>query len=60
MLRGDEPYKYRWCPETVHNERFLMAGPLTAPLMTAAACHSTARHTAKKVLRKDPATQQHG
>ena len=27
MLRGDEPYKYRWCPETVHNERLLMAGP---------------------------------
>lgn len=60
MLRGDEPYKYRWCPETVHNERFLMAGPLAVPLMTAAVCHSTARHTAKKVLRKDPATRQHG
>ncbi|MFE7166158.1 GNAT family N-acetyltransferase [Streptomyces sp. NPDC057616] len=59
MLRGDEPYKYRWCPETVHNERLLMAGPLGAPLLAASVAHATARRTAKKVLRRKPGPQAH-
>ncbi|MFI6564643.1 GNAT family N-acetyltransferase [Streptomyces sp. NPDC050534] len=60
LLRGDEPYKYRWCPETVHNERLLMAGPLAAPLLAASVSHATARRAAKKVLRRKPELQAHG
>ncbi|WP_405872601.1 GNAT family N-acetyltransferase [Streptomyces sp. NBC_00005] len=60
MLRGDEPYKYRWCPETVHNQRFLLAGVPTVPLLAATAGHSAARHSAKKVLRRKPAVQDQG
>ncbi|MFR0352695.1 GNAT family N-acetyltransferase [Streptomyces sediminimaris] len=60
LLRGDEPYKYRWCPRTVHNERLLMAGPLTAPLLAASVSHATARRTAKKVLRGRAGDRAHG
>ncbi|MCX4880913.1 MULTISPECIES: GNAT family N-acetyltransferase [unclassified Streptomyces] len=60
LLRGDEPYKYRWCPETVHNQRFLLAGRRTVPLLAASACHSGARHGAKKVLRRKAAAQDQG
>lgn len=54
LLRGDEPYKYRWCPETVVNQRFLLARRRTAPLLAAAAGEADARQRAKKLLRKDP------
>jgi hypothetical protein len=59
LLRGDEPYKYRWSPQTVHNERFLLAHPLTAPLLAAALSHAAARRTAKRVLRRN-AGPRHG
>ncbi|MCD9872242.1 GNAT family N-acetyltransferase [Streptomyces guryensis] len=53
LLRGDEPYKYRWCPETVFNQRFLLAGRRTLPLLAATLCHDAARRGAKKVLRRN-------
>lgn len=60
LLRGDEPYKYRWCPETVVNQRFLLAGRGTAPLLAATACHAAARRGARMVLRRSAASQDHG
>lgn len=37
LLRGNEPYKYRWHPESVVNQRLLLARRRTAPLLAAAA-----------------------
>ncbi|MDF3143436.1 MULTISPECIES: GNAT family N-acetyltransferase [unclassified Streptomyces] len=51
LLRGAEPYKYRWHPETVPNQRFLLARRRTVPLLAAAAGEAAARHRAKQVLR---------
>ncbi|MBP2050407.1 CelD/BcsL family acetyltransferase involved in cellulose biosynthesis [Streptomyces griseochromogenes] len=53
LLRGKEPYKYRWDPRTVVNQRFLLARRRTAPLLAAAAGEAAARGWAKKVLRRD-------
>ncbi|MFG3346612.1 GNAT family N-acetyltransferase [Streptomyces sp. NPDC048018] len=33
MLRGTEPYKHHWRPETVPNQRLMLAGRATAPLL---------------------------
>ncbi|MEU7030090.1 GNAT family N-acetyltransferase [Streptomyces sp. SBR177] len=33
MLRGTEPYKHHWRPETVPNQRLMMAAPGSAPLL---------------------------
>ncbi|MFF5565937.1 GNAT family N-acetyltransferase [Streptomyces sp. NPDC012623] len=33
MLRGNEPYKHHWRPETLRNQRLLLAGPALAPLL---------------------------
>ncbi|MFF4804084.1 GNAT family N-acetyltransferase [Streptomyces sp. NPDC001351] len=49
LLRGDEPYKYRWCPETVSNQRFLLAARRTVPLLAATLCDAAARRGAKKL-----------
>lgn len=54
LLRGDEPYKYRWHPETVPNQRFLLARRRTVPLLAAAAGEAAARRRAKKLLRGEP------
>ncbi|QOV38232.1 GNAT family N-acetyltransferase [Streptomyces ferrugineus] len=51
MLRGAEPYKYRWCPDTAVNQRFLLARRRTRPLLAAAAAQDAARRRAKKLLR---------
>ncbi|MFE5815700.1 GNAT family N-acetyltransferase [Streptomyces sp. NPDC056479] len=58
MLRGDEPYKYRWCPERAVNQRFLLARRRTLPLLAAAIAEDAARRRAKKLLRdrSGPAT----
>ncbi|GHG93963.1 GNAT family N-acetyltransferase [Streptomyces lanatus] len=53
MLRGDEPYKYRWCPDTAVNQRFLLSRRRTHPLLVAATAEAAARHRAKQLLRKD-------
>ncbi|MDN3022787.1 GNAT family N-acetyltransferase [Streptomyces sp. S.PB5] len=48
LLRGTEPYKYRWRPETVVNQRFLLARRRTAPLLAAAAGEAAARRRARE------------
>ncbi len=55
LLRGDEPYKYRWRPEPVVSQRFLLARRRTAPLLAAAAGEAAARRRAKRILRDNPA-----
>ncbi|AZQ34873.1 GNAT family N-acetyltransferase [Streptomyces cyaneochromogenes] len=59
LLRGAEPYKYRWHPETVTNQRFLLARRRTLPLLALAAGEAAARRRAKKVLRGDPGPAGH-
>ncbi|MBT2416301.1 GNAT family N-acetyltransferase [Streptomyces sp. ISL-22] len=59
LLRGDEPYKYRWHPDTVANQRFLLARRRTVPLLAAAAGEAAARRTAKKILRGSPGAADH-
>jgi hypothetical protein len=49
LLRGDEPYKHRWCPETVVNQRFLLARRRTAPLLAAAVGEAAARGWAREI-----------
>ncbi|WP_155056829.1 GNAT family N-acetyltransferase [Streptomyces blattellae] len=51
LLRGNEPYKYRWHPESVVNQRLLLARRRTAPLLAAAAGEAAARGRAKVILR---------
>ncbi|AOR37345.1 glycosyl transferase family 1 [Streptomyces fodineus] len=52
LLRGTEPYKYRWDPQTVVNQRLLLARKRTAPLLAAAAGDATARGWGRTVLRR--------
>lgn len=59
LLRGDEPYKYRWHPESVTNQRFLLARRRTLPLLALAAGEAAARHRAKQVLRGNPGAADH-
>ncbi|MGW2647717.1 GNAT family N-acetyltransferase [Streptomyces sp. NPDC001393] len=55
LLRGRESYKYRWFPETVVNQRLLLARRRTAPLLAAAVCGAAAREGAKRLLRRTTA-----
>ncbi|MFF0969524.1 GNAT family N-acetyltransferase [Streptomyces sp. NPDC003703] len=50
LLRGDEPYKHRWRPRPVANERLLLARRHTAPLLSAVRC-ATAGRTRARDLR---------
>ncbi|MFI7414739.1 GNAT family N-acetyltransferase [Streptomyces sp. NPDC049627] len=59
LLRGDEPYKYRWHPESAPNQRFLLARRRTLPLLAVAAGEGAARHRARKVLRHTRGTADH-
>lgn len=52
LLRGDEPYKHHWRPETVVSQRLLMARRRTAPLLQAALCDAAARRRGKEVVRR--------
>ncbi|WP_217208238.1 GNAT family N-acetyltransferase [Streptomyces sp. AC550_RSS872] len=54
LLRGDEPYKYRWHPKRVVNQRLLLARRRTAPLLAAAVAEAGARQRVKRVLRREP------
>ncbi|MFB6752872.1 GNAT family N-acetyltransferase [Streptomyces sp. NPDC056353] len=51
LLRGDEPYKHRWRPAPVPNQRLLLARRRTAPLLAAALCDAAARRRGKELLR---------
>ncbi|MFI8961165.1 GNAT family N-acetyltransferase [Streptomyces sp. NPDC053493] len=52
MLRGTEPYKHHWRPETVRNQRLLLAGRATAPLLWARAGAARARSWAAGQVRE--------
>ncbi|MGW3488389.1 GNAT family N-acetyltransferase [Streptomyces sp. NPDC001054] len=43
LLRGTEPYKSHWRPDTVVNQRLLLATRRTAPLLWLRTAHATAR-----------------
>ncbi|WP_108986726.1 GNAT family N-acetyltransferase [Streptomyces coelicoflavus] len=59
LLRGDEPYKHRWCPEPVPNQRLLLARRRTAPLLAAALCDAAARRRGKDLLRRREERREH-
>ncbi len=50
LLRGNEPYKHHWRPETVVNQRLLLARRRTAPLLAAVVCDVAARRRGKELL----------
>ncbi|MFF6863323.1 GNAT family N-acetyltransferase [Streptomyces ardesiacus] len=52
LLRGDEPYKHRWRPDPVPNQRLLLTRRRTAPLLAAALCDAAARRRGKELLRR--------
>ncbi|GAB2743298.1 GNAT family N-acetyltransferase [Streptomyces bullii] len=51
LLRGDEPYKRRWRPEPVVNQRLLLARRRTVPLLSAVACEVAARNRGRELVR---------
>ncbi|MEU6805925.1 GNAT family N-acetyltransferase [Streptomyces neyagawaensis] len=51
LLRGAEPYKLRWRPDTVVNQRLLLARRRTAPILSAVACDAAARERGKELVR---------
>ncbi|GGW27704.1 glycosyl transferase family 1 [Streptomyces caelestis] len=51
LLRGDEPYKRRWRPEPVVNQRLLLARRRTTPLLWAVVCEVAARGRARELVR---------
>ncbi|MEV5433856.1 GNAT family N-acetyltransferase [Streptomyces sp. NPDC052701] len=51
LLRGDEPYKRRWRPEPVVNQRFLLARRRTAPLLSAVLCEAATRGRGRELVR---------
>ncbi|MFI6644667.1 GNAT family N-acetyltransferase [Streptomyces sp. NPDC050504] len=51
MLRGTEPYKDHWCPETVGNRRILLAGRRTAPLLALLVARARGRAWAADTAR---------
>ncbi|MCX4801021.1 GNAT family N-acetyltransferase [Streptomyces sp. NBC_01214] len=52
FLRGNEPYKNHWRPETVVNRRFLLSTAALAPLLRVHESQVTGREWAVDVLRE--------
>jgi CelD/BcsL family acetyltransferase involved in cellulose biosynthesis len=52
LLRGNEPYKHHWRPETVANQRLLLARRRTAPLMSAVVGYVASRRRGKELLSR--------
>lgn len=52
MLRGNEPYKHHWRPETVRNRRLLLARGLLAPSLRLIAAHAAARDRAAVLVNE--------
>lgn len=52
MLRGNEPYKHHWRPETVRNQRLLLARGLTAPSLRLVAAGAAARERAAVLVNE--------
>ncbi|MEU4146392.1 GNAT family N-acetyltransferase [Streptomyces parvulus] len=60
LLRGDEPYKHHWRPDTVPNQRLLLARRRTAPLLAAALGDAAARRRGKALLRQPERKERDG
>ncbi|MCX4983112.1 GNAT family N-acetyltransferase [Streptomyces sp. NBC_00572] len=54
MLRGTEAYKHHWRPETVGNQRLMLSGRGTAPLLRLRASAADARRWAARQARERP------
>ncbi|MEV6326686.1 GNAT family N-acetyltransferase [Streptomyces sp. NPDC051909] len=52
MLRGTESYKHHWRPETVPNQRLMLAGPGAAPLLWLRAGAANGRRWAAEQARE--------
>ncbi|WP_374214501.1 GNAT family N-acetyltransferase [Streptomyces sp. Je 1-79] len=52
MLRGTEPYKQHWRPETVRNQRLMLTGRGTAPLLWLRAGAADGRRWAARQARE--------
>ncbi|WP_405616849.1 GNAT family N-acetyltransferase [Streptomyces sp. NBC_01508] len=52
MLRGNEPYKHHWRPETVCNQRLLLARGLLSPSLRLIAAHAAARGRAAVLVNE--------
>ncbi|KQX13672.1 glycosyl transferase family 1 [Streptomyces sp. Root431] len=52
MLRGTEPYKQHWRPEAVRNQRLMLAGRRTAPLLWLRAGAANGRRWAARQARE--------
>ncbi|MFE4594159.1 GNAT family N-acetyltransferase [Streptomyces laurentii] len=52
MLRGTEPYKHHWRPETVPNRRLMLAGPAARPLLWARVGAALGRRWAARQARE--------
>jgi len=50
LLRGDEPYKHHWRPDSVVNQRFVLARPSTSAGLALAVGEVTARRLGKRAL----------
>ncbi|MGW2054499.1 GNAT family N-acetyltransferase [Streptomyces sp. NPDC001840] len=52
MLRGNEPYKHHWRPDTVHNRRFLLCRPYLEPSMLLLTGRAAARGRAAALVKR--------
>lgn len=52
MLRGTEPYKYHWRPETVRNQRLLLARPSLAPFLRLLVARAAGRDRAAALVKR--------
>ncbi|WP_405985888.1 GNAT family N-acetyltransferase [Streptomyces sp. NBC_00872] len=52
MLRGNEPYKHHWRPETVRNQRYLLSRPCLEPSLRLLIGHAAARGRAAALVKR--------
>ncbi|WP_344281333.1 GNAT family N-acetyltransferase [Streptomyces hebeiensis] len=52
LLRGDEPYKHHWRPETVRNQRLLIARPALAPVLWLVVARAAGRSRAAALVKR--------
>ncbi|AXG79611.1 GNAT family N-acetyltransferase [Streptomyces paludis] len=60
MLRGDEPYKHHWRPETVRNQRLLLARPHLAPSLWLLLARAAGRERAATLVKRARKTEEGG
>ncbi|WP_078490590.1 GNAT family N-acetyltransferase [Streptomyces scopuliridis] len=52
MLRGNEPYKHHWRPESVRNQRLLLARPHLAPSLQLLVARAAGRDRAAALVKR--------